>query len=115
MPDQTADRDTDHTNLLHRMIGGSADARTEVLARAASSTAPSLLVAAAMLARDADVLVRAGRYAATVRDRQLVALAHARLRDDDDLFDALVRDHLAEHPDHLLAAWLAGPEHRSTS
>jgi hypothetical protein len=30
------------------------------------------------------------------------------------LLDVLVRDHLADHPDHLLAAWIAGqpiPQH----
>jgi hypothetical protein len=96
------------TGLLRRMIGGSHHARVEVLARAASSSSPSLLVAAAVLAEDPDVLTRAGRHAVTVRDRQLVALAHARLRGNEDLFDALVRDHLAEHPDNLLAAWIAG-------
>jgi hypothetical protein len=96
------------TGLLPRMIGGSHEARVEVLARAASSTSPSLLVAAAVLAQDPDVLTRAGQHAVTVRDRQLVALARARLRGDEDLFDALVRDHLAEHPDNLLAAWIAG-------
>ena len=119
MPDENTSQ---VTGLLHRLIGGSGDARVEVLARAASSTSPPLLVAAALLARDPDVLARAGRHAATVRDRQLVALAGARLRGDEDLFDALVRDHLAEHPDNLLAAWIAGqdleaahPPNRSTS
>jgi hypothetical protein len=102
------------TDLLRRMIGGSHHARVEVLARASSSTSPSLLVAAAVLAEDPDVLVRAGRHAVTVRDRQLVALVHARLRGDEELFDALVRDHLAEHPDNLLAAWIAGHDLRAT-
>jgi hypothetical protein len=46
--------------------------------------------------------------ATTVRERQLVALADAHLRGDTDLLDVLVRDHLADHPDHLLAAWIAG-------
>jgi hypothetical protein len=98
------------TGLLHRLIGGSGDARVEVLARAASSSSPPLLVAAALLARDPGILTRAGRHAATLRDRQLVALADARLRGDEDLFDALVRDHLAEHPDNVLAAWIAGQD-----
>jgi len=102
------------TGLLNRLIGGSGDAGVEVLARATSSTSPALLVAAALLARDSDVLTRAGRLAATVRDRQLVALADARLRGDEDLFDALVRDHLAEHPDSLLAAWIAGQDPEAT-
>ena len=29
-------------------------------------------------------------------------------REPDAQFDAHVRDHLADHPDHLLAAWIAG-------
>lgn len=29
-------------------------------------------------------------------------------REPNAQFDALVRDHLADHPDHLLAAWIAG-------
>ncbi len=37
-----------------------------------------------------------------------MVLADAHLRADADLLDALVRDHLADHPDHLLAAWIAG-------
>ena len=40
-----------------------------------------------------------------------MVLAEALLKHHTDLFDALVRDHLAEHPDHLLAAWIAGRTH----
>ena len=47
-------------------------------------------------------------HATTTRDRQLVALADAHLRGDADLLHVLVRDHLSEHPDNLLAAWIAG-------
>ena len=32
-----------------------------------------------------------------------------------ELFDALVRDHLATYPDHLLAAWLAGRRRASAT
>lgn len=94
--------------LLRRLIGGDPDAAGEVLALAATSTSPSLLVAAALLTGDADPLVRANDLATTTRERQLVALARAQARGDIDLLDALVRDHLAEHPDHRLAAWIAG-------
>ena len=79
-----------------------------MVAQAATSSSPSLLVAAAILAANGDLLVRAAEYATTTRDRQLVALADAHLRGDADLLDVLVRDHLAEHPDNLLAAWIAG-------
>jgi len=44
----------------------------------------------------------------TPRDRQLVELARTHLAGDADRLGALVRDHLVEHPDHLLAAWIAG-------
>ena len=52
-------------------------------------------------------LARAATSAATTRDRQLVALATAHLDDNADLLDALVRDHLSDHPDNILAAWIA--------
>jgi hypothetical protein len=43
----------------------------------------------------------------TTRDRQLIAVAAAHLADNPELLDALVRDHLSDHPDNLLAAWIA--------
>lgn len=98
----------DRTALIHRLVGGSRDAAAAVLAEAATSESTSLLVAAAMLSREAEYLVRAASLATTTRERQLVVLAQAHLLGDTDLLDALVRDHLAEHPDHLLAAWIAG-------
>jgi hypothetical protein len=70
-----------------------------------------VLVAAGLLAQDHSYLDRAEEGAVTVRDRHLVVLAKAHLEDRTDLFDALIRDHLADHPDHLLAAWIAGRDH----
>jgi hypothetical protein len=67
-----------------------------------------MLVAAALLSGDQGLLDRATGLAVSSRERQLVVLAAAVLRKDTDLFDVLVRDHLVEHPDHLLAAWIAG-------
>ena len=96
------------TTLLHRLIGGDPDAAGAVLERATTSGSAPLLAAAALVSRDPDRLVAAGRQATTTRDRQLVALVDAHLRGDADLFDVLVRDHLAEHPDSLLASWIAG-------
>jgi hypothetical protein len=94
--------------LLRRLIGDHPDAPVEVLDLAASSNSTPLLVAAAIVAADHELLTRAAQHAATTRDRQLVALAAAHLRGDVALLDALARDHLSEHPDHLLAAWIAG-------
>jgi hypothetical protein len=96
------------TTLLHRLIGDLPDAPAEVLDRAPGSTSAPLLVAAALLACDRHLLARAARYASTTRDRQLVALAEAHLHGNADLLHVLVRDHLCEHPDNLLAAWIAG-------
>jgi hypothetical protein len=98
----------EHHELVLRLIGGDPSAPAEVLEHAATSTAPALLVAAALLAADPRLLARAGQCAISTRDRQLVGLADAQLRGDGRLLDALVRDHLAEHPDNLLAAWIAG-------
>ena len=98
----------DNTVLLHRLIGDHPDAPAEVLELAADSTSTPLLVAAGLLAGDLDVLTRAARHATTTRDRQLVALAEAHLRGNTDLLHVLVRDHLSEHPDSLLASWIAG-------
>ena len=97
--------------LLLRLIGGDATAPGEILDRARTSESPALLVAAALVtaqpAEPAGFLARAAQNAATTRDRQLVALATAHLDDNADLLDALVRDHLSDHPDNILAAWIA--------
>lgn len=94
--------------VVLRLIGGDPEAAAAVLALARTSSDPSVLVAAAELTNDLSYLRRAGALADTVRDRQLVVLADAHLRRRTDRFAVLVRDHLAEHPDHLLAAWIAG-------
>jgi hypothetical protein len=97
--------------LLLRLIGGDATAPGEILERARTNDSPTLLVAAALVTdqptEPAGFLARAAKHAATTRDRQLVAIATAHLDDDPDLLDALVRDHLSDHPDNILAAWIA--------
>lgn len=101
MPD-----DTKH--LLDRLVGGDPAARGAVLVRAETDRSPAVLVAAALVAPDPhDLLARATTHATTTRDRQLVAIAAAAVAGDRDLLDALVRDHLADHPDNALAAWIA--------
>jgi hypothetical protein len=97
--------------LLRRLIGGDATAPGEILQRASTNASAGLLVAAALVteqpAEAAGFLARATKHAATTRDRQLVAIATAHLDDDAALLDALVRDHLSDHPDNILAAWIA--------
>ena len=98
----------DAESLIRRLIGGDKDAPAEILDEARTSTSPILLVAAALLAGEPDeLLARAARSAATTRDRQLVTIVATHLSGDAELLDALVRDHLADHPDNILAAWLA--------
>lgn len=98
---------TDHTALLLRLVGGDPAAATEALALAPATRSASLLVAAALLTRDPGHLARAANLAVDPRERRLVVLARVHLDGDDPLLDVLVRDHLADHPDHLLAAWIA--------
>jgi hypothetical protein len=77
-----------------------------------------LLVVRAVGIGDAQLLDEARRRAVTGRDRRLVVLAERLLAGDHEQFDALVRDHLVEHPDHVLAAWLAqehAQHHRQTN
>jgi len=100
--------DRPETTVLLRLVGGDAAAAEEVLALAAGTSSASVLVAAALLSRDPDLITRAERSAMTPRERQLVVLGEAHLSGRADLLDALVRDHLADHPDHLLASWIAG-------
>lgn len=105
---------TDIEVLLRRLIGGDDTAPAEILDRARTNDSPGLLVAAALVADEPDgFLTRATASAATTRDRQLVALATAHLNDDAELLDALVRDHLSDHPDSVLAAWIAAQQTRT--
>ena len=94
--------------ILHRLIGDEPSAASEVMDIADTSTSPPLLVAAALLRHHDEPLDRAEALATTTRDRQLVALARAHLAGDTERLDALVRDHLSEYPDNLLASWIAG-------
>lgn len=94
--------------LLRRLVGGDEAARAEILDRAGTTDSSALLVAAALVGGDSGFLVQAAENAATTRERQLVAIAAAHLNDESDLLDALVRDHLSDHPDNVLVAWIAG-------
>ena len=100
-------------HLVRRLIAGDAEARARIQALASDGGSPTVLVAAALVSRDSDeLLARAAATATTTRDRQLVAVAAAHLADDEELLDALVRDHLADHPDSILAAWIASQHAR---
>lgn len=105
-------------HLLHQLVVGDAEAITAIIAASRSSHDPMILVAAALFAPDGDgdaLITRARDAATTTRDRQLVAIATAHLRGERDLVDALARDHLVDHPDNVLVAWIAGAHHRAVA
>jgi hypothetical protein len=98
----------DIENLVRRLVGGDSTVAPELLDLVRTDSSPILLVAAALVAdAPGDLLARAAGSAATTRDRQLVAIATAHLDGDEDRLDGFVRDHLAEHPDNVLVAWIA--------
>jgi hypothetical protein len=81
----------------------------QLLHELAAGDAVGMLVATALFAPDGErLLVKAAATATSTRDRQLVAIAGAHLRGERELVDALSRDHLVDHPDNVLVAWIAG-------
>jgi hypothetical protein len=105
-------------HLLHQLVVGDAEAIAAITAASRTSDDPMILVAAALFAPDGDgdgLITRAHNAATSTRDRQLVAVATAHLRGDRDLVDALARDHLADHPDNVLVAWIADASHRAAN
>ena len=101
--------------LLRKLVVGDDAAIAAIVEASRTSDDPQVLVAAALFAPDGDgLLARAGDVAATTRDRQLVAIATAHRRGECELVDALARDHLVDHPDSVLVAWIAEASHHQT-
>src|SRR5690349_14112105 len=93
--------------IIHRAIGGDVEAAGWIRAQRSTSSEPTLLTAAGLLDHDPATVERALALSVTTRDRQVAAIAAAHLRGDHDLVDALARDHLVDHPDSVLVAWIA--------
>jgi hypothetical protein len=107
MPSALPDR------LIHRLAAGDAGAIAAIVDGSRTSDDPIVLVAAALFAEDGnDLVARAAAIATTTRDRQVVAIAGAHLRGERELVDALARDHLVDHPDNVLVAFIASASHR---
>jgi hypothetical protein len=101
--------------LLRRLVVGDDAAIAAIVDASRTSDDPLILVAAALFAPEADgLLAQAQRVAATTRDRQLVAIAIAHRSGEHELVDALARDHLVDHPDNLLVAWIADASQNRT-
>jgi hypothetical protein len=108
--------DLDPAQLLHRLVLGDPVTTADIVDRSRDSDDATILVVAALFATDGDeLLARADRCAVTTRERQTVAVAAAHLRGDRDLVGVLARDHLIEHPDSVLVAWIAGAGDRAPS
>jgi hypothetical protein len=99
--------------LLRRLVAGDGAAAVAIADAARTSDDPLILVAAALGAGagGSALLSRAESAATTTRDRQLVAIAAAHLRDEHELVDVLAREHLVDHPDNVLVAWIAEASH----
>jgi predicted RNA-binding protein YlqC (UPF0109 family) len=94
--------------LLRRLVTGDDAAIAAIVDASQTSDDPLILVTAALFSPDGGrLLARAGRLASTTRDRQVVAIAAAHRRGDRELVNALARDHLVDHPDNVLVAWIA--------
>lgn len=99
---------TDVDDLVRCLISGDPAAAAAISRDALTSTEPIVLVAAALLApHDEDLLRRAVAAARRPADRQITALAAAHLTGDLDRVSGLAREHLLDHPDSVLAAWIA--------
>jgi hypothetical protein len=92
---------------IRQAIGGDRDAMAWVAAHADDSGDAVLIALAALLEGDPARLDAARTMAGTIRERQVVEIARAHLDGAAELVDALARDHLVDHPDSLIVAWIA--------
>lgn len=93
--------------VIRQAIGGDPGATSWILAQADTTESPVVIAMAALLERRPGSLDRALVAASTSRDRQVVEIARAHLNGNNDLVDALARDHLVDFPDSLIVAWIA--------
>lgn len=95
---------------IRRAIGGDEATVASVVGDVMNTGDARLVALAALLASRSDWLLRAHGLAATARDRQIVAISASHLAGEHDLVQMLARDHLVDHPDSLIVAWIAsGP------
>lgn len=99
----------DHSDTLIQLLvtGDIPGVRRACAAGDVVPSAERALVCSLVAADPGLRLEQASRLARNTRDRQLVAITEAHLAGDTDRVVVLVRDHLADHPDSLLAAWIA--------
>ncbi len=106
------DEDEGDESAVRRATGGDVDAIAWIVEHAGRTDEAVVAAMAELLEDDPATwpsqLDHAASIAVTSRDRQIVAIARARLQGDLEQVDALARDHLVDHPDSLIVAWIAG-------
>jgi hypothetical protein len=99
---------TESERLVRRLVSGDPDAGAALCEAARVGSDPVVLAAAALSARHTPALLtRAMDLAQDSRQRQIVAVVAAHLAGDAERVDALAREHLVDHPDSVLVAWIA--------
>lgn len=106
MSDDGPDEEHDD-EVVRRAIGGDTAARVVIGDRAVAGGSIEVLVMAALLGHGEEHLDTAEATATSRSDRQVVAIARCVLTGDPERVDALARDHLVDHPDSLIVAWMA--------
>ncbi|MFN0027119.1 MAG: hypothetical protein ACKV2O_08045 [Acidimicrobiales bacterium] len=102
-----SDEPTNVDTVIRRVISGDSSARCWIMERADTVRDPRLLILVALIDRRPARIDRALKACETTGERQVVAITAAHLRGDGQLVDALARDHLVDHPDSVLVAWIA--------
>ena len=99
-------------DVIHQLVVGGDNAIAGIIEQAQTTDDVTTIVAAALFAPvPGDLLDRAAGVATSTRDRQVVAIAVAHVAGDTDRVDALARDHLVDHPDSVLVAWISANTH----
>ena len=94
--------------LLHRLAVADPATAAQLVHELRNSDDSSVLVAVALFADEPSALLqRAKALATSSRDRQCVAIAAAYVDGDRDRVELLARDHLVDHPENVLVAWIA--------
>lgn len=94
--------------LIRHLAGASKRSAARSIARLRASDDPTVLIVAALFDVGPNTtLARARQVARTTRDRQLVAISTAHLAGDHQRTEALIREHLVDHPDHPIVAWIS--------
>ena len=99
--------------VIHQLVVGGDAAIAEIIEQAQTTDDVTTMVAAALFGRGSGRSAhRAAGVAETTRVRQVVATAVAHVAGGDaDRVDALARDHLVDHPESVLVAWISANTH----